>query len=303
MTGATGFVGAATLDLALSRGFVVNALTRRPQPARTGVRWISGGLKDADSLDMLVADADAVLHIAGVVNARDRQGFIDGNVMGTMFLVDAMRRGTVRRMIHVSSLSAREPELSTYGWSKELAERHVMAGALDWTIVRPPAIYGPGDREMLDLFRMATRGLMVLPPDGKLSVIEVHDLAHLLLALCEERTESIAHIYEIDDGTPGGWSHRDFAAAVGKAVGRNDVRTLAAPRWLLNMAARADGLARGQGAKLTTDRVSYFCHPDWVANPAMRVPPAIWQPVVRMPTGLANTVKAYRSKGWLKAAG
>lgn len=302
MTGATGFVGAATLDLALSRGFSVNALTRRPQPARQGVRWVAGALDDAGSLDTLVADADAVLHIAGVVNAHDRQGFIDGNVMGTMFLVDAMRRGTVRRMVHVSSLSAREPELSSYGWSKELAERHVMAGALDWTIVRPPAIYGPGDKEMLDLFRMASRGLMVLPPDGRLSVIEVHDLAHLLLALCEDRVESVAHIYEVDDGTPGGWSHADFGKAVGKAVGRDDVRTLAAPRWLLNTAARADGLVRGKGAKLTTDRVSYFCHPDWVANPEKRVPPAIWQPVVRMPTGLANTVKAYRSKGWLKAA-
>src|SRR3546814_8906938 len=87
-----------------------------------------------------------------------------------MAVVDAMRQRGVRRLIHVSSLSAREPGLSDYGWSKELAERHVKASGLDWTIIRPPAIYGPGDREMLELFRMAKRGFMLMPPGGRLSV-------------------------------------------------------------------------------------------------------------------------------------
>jgi nucleoside-diphosphate-sugar epimerase len=299
MTGATGFVGAATLECALQQGIAVDALTRRPQPKREGVRWVPGSLDDPASLGRLVRDADTVLHIAGLVNAPDRASFLAGNAKGTIFLIDAMRHASVRRLVHVSSLAAREPGLSNYGWSKEMAERHVMASGLDWTIVRPPAIYGPDDREMLDMFKMAARGTMILPPGGRLSVIEVSDLARLLLTLSADRTESIAQLYEIDDGSNGGWSHREFAQAVGRAVGRQQIRTIAAPAWVLQGAARLDRFFRGKGAKLTPDRASYFCHPDWVSDPEKAVPPALWQPMIRTQIGLGETAAAYRAKRWL----
>src|SRR3546814_12879427 len=83
----------------------------------------------------------------------------------------------VGRFVHVSSLAAREPELSAYGRSKAESEKLMAESGLDWAIVRPPAVYGPGDRESLELFRMAARGLVVLPPAGRLSLIPAHDLA------------------------------------------------------------------------------------------------------------------------------
>lgn len=306
MTGATGFVGGAVLDLALNgashgalaAGCQVNALVRQPQFPREGVTWVPGSLGDPASLDALVRDADMVLHIAGVVNAPDRAGFEAGNATGTMRLIDAMRRSHVRRLVHVSSLAAREPALSHYGWSKELAERHVMASGLDWTIVRPPAIYGPGDKEMLDLFRMAARGVVMLPPGGRLSVIEVGDLARLLLALAGDRSESLAQVYEVDDGVHGGWSHAAWARAIGRAVGRN-VRTLATPRWLLSLAARADRAVRGEKARLTQDRVRYFCHPDWLVHAGKIPSPGLWEPRVPTAEGLKATAAAYRMKGWI----
>lgn len=299
VTGATGFVGAATIDLAIGAGIKINALTRKPQFPRRGVTWTPGELGDRASLERLMEDADAVLHIAGVVNAPDRKGFAAGNVTGTMNVVDAARRSGVRRIVHVSSLAAREPQLSDYGWSKELAERHVMASALDWTIVRPPAIYGPGDKEMLDLFRMATKGFVMLPPGGRLSVIEVSDLVRLLLALTEDRGESIAQIYEVDDGTRGGYNHAEFGRAIGKALHR-DVRTVATPRGLLNVAAVTDRMLRGRKAKLTQDRVAYFCHPDWVSRAEMAPPATIWMPKVKLEAGLKATVTGYRAKNWIK---
>ncbi|WP_088183766.1 NAD-dependent epimerase/dehydratase family protein [Sphingobium sp. Z007] len=298
MTGATGFVGAETLEQALSEGLRVNALTRRAQPPRAKLKWVHGSLEDSAALDTLVRDADAVIHIAGVVNAPDREGFEAGNARGTMAVVDAMRKRGIKRLIHVSSLAAREPGLSDYGWSKELAERQVKASGLDWTIVRPPAIYGPGDREMLELFRMAKRGVMLLPPGGRLSVIHVSDLAALLLALTQERENSLTRTYEVDDGTPGGWDHRDFGAAIGRAVGRT-VRTFATPQWLLNVAARTDRMVRGRNAKLTPDRVDYFCHPDWVVGKRKQPPKRLWLPQVKTQDGLQATVAAYREKGWL----
>ena len=298
MTGATGFVGAEVLEQALGEGLRVNALTRRAQPPRARLKWVPGSLEDAAALDTLVRDADAVVHIAGVVNAPDRAGFEAGNARGTVAVIDAMRRRGIRRLVHVSSLAAREPQLSEYGWSKELAERHVKASGLDWTIIRPPAIYGPNDREMLELFRMAKRGVMMLPPGGRLSVIHVGDLARLLLATAKETENSLTRIYEVDDGTPGGWDHQDFGAAIGRAVGR-PVRTVATPRWALGMAARADRLIRRGNAKLTPDRVDYFCHPDWVVTPAMQPPRRLWMPQILTEDGLKATVAAYREKGWL----
>jgi uncharacterized protein YbjT (DUF2867 family) len=298
MTGATGFVGAETLDRALRAGFSVNALTRRKQSSKRGVKWMPGALDDPASLARLVRDADAVLHIAGVINAPGRAAFEEGNVMGTVRLIDAARKAGCRRFVHVSSLAAREPGLSDYGWSKELAERHVMASGLDWTIVRPPAVYGPGDREMLELFRMAAKGVVLLPPAGRLSVIEVGDLADLLLTLAADGGESRVALYEVDDGTEGGLTHQAFGQAIGRAVGR-PVRCFAAPRWLLSTAAWADGLIRRDKAKLTPDRVRYFCHPDWVSAPARAVPPMLWRPKVGIAEGLARTAHAYRAKGWL----
>ncbi|BBD00425.1 MULTISPECIES: NAD-dependent epimerase/dehydratase family protein [Sphingobium] len=298
ITGATGFVGAEVLEQALSDGLRVNALTRRAQPPRAKLKWVHGSLEDAAALDTLVRDADAVIHIAGVVNAPDRDGFEAGNARGTMAVVDAMRKRGIKRLVHVSSLAAREPGLSDYGWSKELAEKHVKASGLDWTIVRPPAIYGPGDKEMLELFRMAKRGIMMLPPGGRLSVIHVGDLAALLLALSGERENSLTRIYEVDDGTPGGWDHKDFGQAIGRAIGRS-VKTLATPEWLLTIAARADRLVRGKKAKLTPDRVDYFCHPDWVVGKRRQPPKRLWLPQVKTEDGLSATVAAYRLKGWL----
>ncbi|MGC4252700.1 MAG: NAD(P)H-binding protein [Sphingobium sp.] len=298
MTGATGFVGAETLDQALKAGHQVSALTRRAQPPRARLKWVPGSLEDAAALDTLMRDADAVIHVAGVVNAPDREGFEAGNARGTMAVVDAMRKRGVRRLVHVSSLAAREPGLSDYGWSKEKAELLVKASGLDWTIVRPPAIYGPGDREMLELFRMAKRGVMLLPPGGRLSVIEVSDLARLLLALTGETEMSLAQTYEVDDGTAGGWDHQDFGQAIGRAVGR-PVRTMATPAWLLGAGARMDRFFRGKGAKLTPDRVRYFCHPDWVAATGQCPPKTLWAPEVEAEAGLKATVEAYRAKGWL----
>lgn len=294
LTGATGFVGKRTLALAASRGHEVNALTRCPQPARDGVTWVEGALDRPDSLDSLVDGAEAVVHVAGVVNARDRAGFAAGNVAGSRAVVEAAERAGVRRFVHVSSLAAREPGLSNYGWSKAEAERGVEASALDWTIVRPPAVYGPGDLEQLDVFRLAKRGLALLPPAGRMSAIMVDDLAALLLALAERG--DLRTVYEPDGGHA--MSHADYARAIGRAVGRR-VLALPLPAPLLRLGARVDRLARGQGAKLTPDRAAYLAHWDWAADPAKRPPSELWTPQVMLDAGMAETARWYRAQGLL----
>jgi len=295
ITGGTGFVGTALIRAAVAAGHAVRALTRRSQVARDGVEWITGTLEDAAALDRLVSSADVVVHVAGVVNAPDRTAFVAGNVEGTRAMLAAAAEARAARFVHVSSLAAREPGLSDYGWSKAEAERLVEASSLAWTIVRPPGIYGPGDLEQLDLFRAARWGVVPLPPRGRLSVIAVEDLARLLLAVASESAPR--SIYEADDGT-GGWTHAAFARAIGAAVGRR-VLPLHLPPAFLTMAARADRLLRRGKAKLTADRVAYFCHPDWTIDPLKRPPPDLWQPRIDTHDGLTETARWYRAHGLL----
>ena len=294
VTGATGFVGRAVVDRAAGSGLTLRALTRRAQPSRAGITWIAGALDKPESLAMLVDGADAVLHIAGVVNAPDREGFVAGNIDGTRAMVAAAREAGVRRFVHVSSLSAREPDLSVYGWSKRQAEDVVTQSGLDWTIVRPSGIYGPHDSEWLDVFRTATLGLAFMPPPGKLSLIAVEDFARLLTTLVA--TDGPRAVLEVDDGQV--LTHADLAAAMGAAVGRR-VMTLHLPKGLLQLGARIDRTLRGPRAKLTPDRVGYLCHPDWTADPALRPDPALWEPAIPLSQGLADTARWYRANGLL----
>jgi nucleoside-diphosphate-sugar epimerase len=261
------------------------------------VEWIAGTLEDSDSLEHLFDGADAIIHVAGVINAFDRAGFDNGNVAGTANVLAAARKTGIGRFVHVSSLSAREPELSHYGASKAHSEDLVRASGLDWSIVRPPAVYGPGDRETLELFRMAKRGLVILPPEGRLSLIHVDDLARLLIALADPSAPG-SSIVEPDDGHPSGYSHRQFASLLGSAFGRN-VRTISAPAGILRTAARVDRFLRGNSAKLTPDRANYFCHPDWVARTDLSASPALWSPRIDARKGISDTARWYEAKGWL----
>jgi uncharacterized protein YbjT (DUF2867 family) len=298
VTGGTGFVGSHLLRLAREQGYEVRALTRGWKPPEDEIAWVDGALDRPETLAKLVAGADAVIHVAGAINAPTRAGFEAVNAGGTANMIDAARAAGVRRFVHISSLAAREPGLSDYGWSKAKSERLVAASGLDWTIVRPPAVYGPGDRETLELFRMARRGFVALPPRGRFSVIHVEDLCRLILALLDD-ADSWTEIYEPDDGREGGWQHRHFARTLGRLYGRRAV-TLAMPMPALRLASRLDRLVRRGGAKLTADRVGYFCHPDWVVTAEKRPPERLWRPQVKTPTGLKQTADWYREQGWLK---
>lgn len=295
LTGGTGFLGRSTLDRLVEAGHQVRALTRRPQPERAGVVWIAGSLDDDRALALLCRDVDAVVHVAGVTNALDAVGFDTGNRAGTIaVLAAAVAQAPACRFVHVSSLAAREPGLSNYGASKRAGEDAVIASALDWAVLRPPAIYGPG--ELIDLFKMARTGVMMMPPAGRASWIHVDDAVRLLVAMLD--TGSRGATYEADDGRTGGWTHRDFANAVGAAVGRR-VRVLALPAPMLHAAARIDRLVRGARATLTPDRVNYMVYPDWTVDPGLRPPSALWSPRIATRVGLAATADWYRARGLL----
>ncbi|MEP0391648.1 MAG: NAD(P)H-binding protein [Erythrobacter sp.] len=299
ITGATGFVGKAALDVALHKAMKVRALTRQPAPPRDGVEWVSGALDTEAALEELVLGCDAVIHIAGLTNTPNVGRFEAANVTGTANMIAAAKKVGVERFVFVSSLSAREPDLSAYGASKARAEKLVENSGLNWTVVRPPGVYGPGDKDYLDLFKAAKLGFVPVPPEGASSLIHVEDLARLLVALVPLTPKTKGQMYEPWDDNAYGYTHKDLAKMIGEAVGNPNAVAAPLPPIVMQWGAKLDGLIRGGKAKLTEDRVGYMLHKDWVSDLRRAPPISVWQAVWDGEAGMKMTAEWYKEQGWL----
>lgn len=299
ITGSTGFVGQGVLDALERQGREVRALARKiPDDKRNHIEWVRGDLSDKGALAALCDGASAVIHIAGLTNTPDVAEFEKVNVTGTLNLVEAAVAANRPRFVQVSSLSAREPQLSKYGASKRRAEKVVSASGLDWTIVRPPAVYGPREKDIFELFRAAKFGVVPVPPPGRSSLIHVDDLAELLIALVPGGEDVTHKVFEPDDGRKGGWTHREMARLIGWTLGRRPMVPHLSKN-LLEYAAKADRFLRRDKAKLTEDRVGYMTHPDWTVSADHAVPPQVWRPRIGTREGMKTTADWYRKQGWL----
>ena len=297
LTGATGFVGARVLDRLLEDGWQVTALARRDQPARDGVTWVSGHLTDDAALIDLTRDADAVVHVAGLIKARNRTDYFEINKTGTARLLAALG-GRRIRYIHLSSLAAREPTLSGYAASKAAAETLVRASAQDWTIIRPPAVYGPGDRETLVFFKAAMSCRPFLPggPKHRTSLIHVADLASAVAASLT-LTGLGGKTVEAHDGAPEGYG---FAEVLGLIAGSPGWHR---PIFVPSPALQAVGAAilltsktRGSVPMLTPGKARELTHSDWVCRDTA-LADAGWQAEIPAARGLPETRAWYEDHG------
>lgn len=305
LTGGTGFVGSHLLTGLLADGHAVRALTRRPSAAldRPGVVPVPGALADGASLERLVAGAGTVIHVAGLIQAPSRAAFRAANAEASGALAAAARAAGCKHFVLVSSLAAREPDISPYAESKALGEAMVReaAGPMPVAIVRPPAVWGPGDRATLPLLQGLARGWLLAPGPAaaRFSLIHVTDLAHLLRRLAATEAALPTTALEPDDGRAGGYGWRDLARLAEPVVGRK-VRVVPVRRALLALVAgigeRLAGLT-GKPPLLTRDKVAELVHPDWVCRPAAMLPG--WRPGIDFAGGLPATLAWYRAAGWL----
>lgn len=296
LTGGTGFVGAHLINNALDHGHTVKALTRRPQPARPGLEWVPGTLEDGAALERLVAGSDAVVHLAAVLKALDRRHFFAANVDGTCRLIDAMgKTAPGAKLVHVSSLAARWPEFSHYAASKYEAEKAVesLGASQDWMIVRPPGVYGPGDREILKLIKAARRGILPVPGNRhhRVSLIYGPDLAEVLGHLTQSHTMR-GQLVDVDDGHKNGYSYEDLAQVLSGGLGR-PVRIMPIPAPVLMLAGHISNLwgkAVQNPSMLTAMKARELLHPDWVSQPSGEGLEQVWTPQHNFATGLAKTL-------------
>lgn len=304
VTGATGFLGAAIVQALGRRGFDLRLLARRDpiREAWTGLEpeVVIGGLSDARALARLCDGADVVVHCAGLVKARDPATFREVNVEGARRV--ALAAGPDAHVLLVSSLAAREPQLSDYAASKregEIAAAAILGERI--TVVRPPAIYGPGDRETFALFQAASKTpiLPVFSPAARIAMIHVADAAAQIAALAE-RTP-MGGTYALSDNRPQGYGWRDLIAEAARACGRTP-RLIGLSDSVLTAAGALGGLARAAGATpiLTPGKAKELRHLDWSVAPSEQAPylaPATFG----LADGFADTVDWCRRMGWLEA--
>jgi len=289
VTGATGFIGHRLINRLTSDGWAVKALTRKKKENTRSIQWIYGDLSNLSALANLTQGISAVIHCAGTVRGSFLDEFLYTNVEGTKNLLNAATEQNKHlRFLFISSLAARQPDLSWYAKSKYLAEQQVInhSSDLTWTIFRPTAVYGPGDKELKPLFKATSRGL--LPVVGKLNnrfgLIHVDDLISATQIWLKNKTPC-SGIFELDDGTPNGYSFESLAS-LAQEVWKKPVRCIIIPHSLIkNIAILNLWLARilHYSPMLTPGKVKELQHHDWVCDntPLIHALPG-WKPSARL---------------------
>ena len=307
VTGATGFVGQHLLRLLVSRGERLRLLVRNLPPALPAcdppVELQPGDLRDRFALERLVEGADVVVHLAGAIKALNEADFRAVNVDA----VEALAGATARfaradaHLLLLSSLAAREPALSAYAATKRAGEDALSAlgPRQRRTIVRAPAVYGPGDRETLVFFKAAARGWsMSAGRMAACALIHVHDLCAALAASSTGRRRRASR----DRRRHRRWAHAAFHGGRG---GRSDgpecphSETTAHGAGSYAAVQQISARMRGRPAIVSAGKIRELLHPDWSVRDRRLAAWLQLGPAIDLRTGFAETVGWYRAQRWL----
>lgn len=298
VTGGTGFLGPYIVDALSAGGWRVRLLAHR-RAAAADAETVTGSLFDDEALDRLLADADAVVHAAGLIKARSRSEFLRVNRDGSRRLaVAVMRQPRPPRVVAVSSIAARESRLSAYAESKRAGEEALReAGVTDLAVVRPAAVYGPGDRETAIFLRAVGGPVLPVPrvPGGRVTLIHAADAAAAVAALAAPGMPG--GVFELSDRRVDGYAWRELAREILAASGGR-ARLVEVPRPVFRAAAWLNAAAAavtGRAAMLGPGKVRELFHRDWSSDGDRQPPPAIWIPRIDLQDGLRQTLR------WLHA--
>jgi 2-alkyl-3-oxoalkanoate reductase len=322
VTGASGFLGGHVAEALSARGDQVRALVRATSNRKhleklAQVELFEGSIEQVDRVTEAVDGVDAVVHCAGIVKARSTDEFFAVNVGGTSNLVEAARRrgASLKRFVHVSSLEAcgpsaegepvpvdQENPVTSYGRSKLAAEKVVLSAKDDMPVVilRPAAIYGPRDMEILDAFKSIQRGLFPVINGGRSKTIWVYasDCADACLRAIDADLAS-GGIYFVDDGC-GAIDMRTMFADFERALGKKAVRAVLPFPVLMAVARGVEAFGRlaNRPVMLTREKVNMLVQ-DWVCSSEVTRRDLGWEPKIPWNVGVPRAVQWYRNNGWL----
>jgi nucleoside-diphosphate-sugar epimerase len=280
----------------LAQGYSIRALVRSPEKASRllpdCVELVEGDLNNRTALAELIRGCSHLVHSAGAVRGNSQADFDKVNVVGTANLIDAINTlGQPLRLVLLSSIVAREPQLSFYSRSKRKGEDLLTKKQteFDWVVIRPPAVYGPGDKEMLPIFQTMAKGLVTIPgaPESRTSLIHVSDLVNAITA-CMDSDGAVGNIFEVGDTAVSGYSWLEMTA-IAEAVFARQIRLWQVPAWLLNTIARINSALAGISGRdpmLTPPKLRELRHPDWVTDTSPITSATGWTPSVGLSEGL-----------------
>ena len=307
ITGGTGFIGATLIKKLASAGRQVRALIRpasiHKQPGNGAVKWIQGDLADVESLGRLVHGADVIVHCAGAVRGATQADFNRINVDGVARLAQAaIKQQQPPRFLLMSSLAAREPQLSAYASSKQQGESVLMEASakMDWAVLRPPAVYGPGEREMMPVLRWMAKGVAPLPGSGtgRFGMLHAEDLAEAVIKWLDHcRDQRLT--YELHDGHPAGYSWQEVIQTIARLRGA-PVAPIKVPLVLMKLMAIINLAAArtiGYAPMLTPGKIREISHPDWTADNTALSRSTGWLPKIELAEGMRRTLKLGEASG------
>lgn len=315
VTGASGFVGGHLVEALVASGYRVRCLVR-PQSDRrwldgVGVGYAVGTVDDVAAMRHALDGVDVVFHLAALTTAPRESDYDRVNHGGVVRLVEAIA-GRPARIVFCSSLAAGGPAregrpltesdppapIGPYGESKARAEQVVLAAGMRGVVVRPPAVYGPRERDILSAFRLAARGFAIRtgPRGQRLAMVHVADLVRGLIAAGQSATASGVYYVNGDNHL---WE--EIVTAMGVAVGRPS-RVIPLPAPVLRgaaHAARAWARLSRTKALLTPERARDLVQTAWICDDSRARRDLGYAPRITLADGMRSTAEWYRSAGWL----
>ncbi len=317
MTGGTGFIGSHLIDRLVAQGAEVWALVRDPAKAAAlksrNVRLLRGDLL---SIPPLPAEFDLVFHLAGCTRSLDSGTYYNVNQEGTASLCRALLAARTRfRLILLSSLAAGGPALenqpiresdpphpvSDYGRSKRLGEQEALnfRDRFRVVIIRPSAIYGPGDRDFLEYFRMIKRCFFpVLRRQKKTSICYIKDLVEALW-LCAVNDLPNGEIFNIAAPTPCNWEQVGDAAVRAMKIRPRKVNISLGSLYAASVLSELRSRFTGRVSLFSRDKYRDLIQPGWVADTTKARDTLSFVARTSLDAGMEETVAWYRERGWL----
>jgi nucleoside-diphosphate-sugar epimerase len=322
ITGATGFVGSHLAERLIERGRAVRCLVRPTSNLkylkRPEIEFAHGGLDETTDWDAALDGVDTIYHVAGLTFARRAKDYFTVNHRGTEALLAAAikRRNQIKKFTLVSSLAAIGPgrdgkpvdedteasPITPYGRSKLMGEEAVKAASdlLPFTIVRPPAVYGPRDYALYEFFKSLARGLspMIGRDDKQISLVHARDLADGII-LAGESEASTGRAYFISSAEV--YSMRAVADKIAGMLGRR-ARTIAIPRTVafgVAVAAEAFAALTRKPPVINRDKVTDLSQRCWGCSIERARRELGYSPKISLDEGLSETIEWYKGEGWL----
>ena len=323
VTGGSGFLGSHVVEQLDAAGHSVRALVRKSSNRKflstlKNVELAEGSVEDRKSVDAAMKGVDAVVHSAGAVKALDEAAFFECNTQGTVNLLEAAIEHAPKlvRFVHISSLEACGPSLdrkpvpldqeqpvTAYGRSKLAAEKAVIArkDKVPVVILRPAAIYGPRDVEILEAFKAVRKRQYPVIGDGSMMGCYTYgpDCARACVQAILAKIPS-GNIYFVDDGEPMTMA-RAMGEVLPEALGTKPLLRMGIPFPVLSLASlgvEAYGKVRGKAMMLTREKVAMLKH-HWVCDSRKTQEDLGWKPEVSFQAGAKLTAKWYEDNGWL----